>query len=208
LRTLIVTVPYGGNHYGGSCQVGFSIDKGMTFRVVRSYEGNCPHRNGGEDPAGQQFPFTVPFDLPNGEALFAWTWNNREQEFFMNCAVVNITGLSENNSSPPSLQMGYQPTITSENSLTTPVQTKVTYVSNSDCSSMKKKRVETFNGQQIVPRYPLIPFNQRPLMLISDIGNGCSSPKTTAELKYPNPGPDVMEGDGEYPLQLPAGSCD
>lgn len=44
------------------------------------------------DPAGQQFPFIVPSDLPSGEQIFAWTWNNREQEFFMNCAVVNITG--------------------------------------------------------------------------------------------------------------------
>jgi hypothetical protein len=44
-------------------------------------------------------------------------------------------------------------------------------------------------------------------MMIDDIKNGCETPKTTAELKYPKPGPDVVEGDGEYPLQLPSGNC-
>ena len=26
----------------------------------------------------------------------------------------------------------------------------------------------------------------------------------SAEVKYPNPGPDVVPGDGEYPLALPS----
>lgn len=65
-----------GNHYGGSCQVGSSIDKGenpvrarpqlltpcsgATFRSAASYEGDCPHRNNGDWPEGQDFQFTVP----------------------------------------------------------------------------------------------------------------------------------------------------
>lgn len=61
-----------GNHYGGSCQVGFSIDKGKTFQVATSYEGNCPHRHGGMAPFGQTFNFTVPVDMPTGDAVFAW----------------------------------------------------------------------------------------------------------------------------------------
>lgn len=80
-----------GNHYGGSCQVGFSVDGGETFRVATSYEGNCPHRNNGDGPAGQDFAFTVPADLEPGVKVFAWTYFNREQEFSMNCAAVNIT---------------------------------------------------------------------------------------------------------------------
>ena len=44
-------------------------------------------------------------------------------------------------------------------------------------------------------------------MLIADDGNGCLTPKTTAELKYPHPGPEVVPGDGDYPLELPSGNC-
>lgn len=44
-------------------------------------------------------------------------------------------------------------------------------------------------------------------MLASDIGNGCDSPLTKSELKYPDPGPVVVLGDGEYPVELPSGNC-
>ena len=50
---------------------------------------------------------------------------------------------------------------------------------------------------------PTVPFSERPGMLIADNGDGCLTPLTTAEVKYPNPGPDVVEGDGEYQLELP-----
>ena len=35
------------------------------------------------------------------------------------------------------------------------------------------------------------------------------TPLTTSELKFPNPGPDVVRGDGAYPLDMPtpAGKC-
>lgn len=52
-----------------------------------------------------------------------------------------------------------------------------------------------------------VPFKERPLMFIADDGNGCLTPHTTAELKYPDPGPNVQIGDGEYPLELPYGNC-
>jgi hypothetical protein len=83
------------NHYGGSCQIGFSVDVGESLRVATSYEGNCPHHKSGNGPEGQEFPFTVPHDLPLGVHLFAWTWYNREQEFNMNCAAVSITARVE-----------------------------------------------------------------------------------------------------------------
>ena len=163
-----------GNHYGGSCQVGFSVDKGenpirarpqpltpcsgATFRVSASYEGDCPHRNNGDGPEGQDFQFTVPQDLPIGEPIvFAWIWYNREQELNMNCAAVEITAPVH----------GYSEQSAANN----------------------------------------VPFAQRPEMLVADDGNGCFTPHTTAELKYPQPGPEVFAGDGIYPLELPYGSC-
>lgn len=53
---------------------------------------------------------------------------------------------------------------------------------------------------------PTVPYSKRPGPLIADIpdpDNGCWTPKETAEVKYPNPGPDVVQGDGVYPLALP-----
>ncbi len=52
-----------------------------------------------------------------------------------------------------------------------------------------------------------VAYRDRPEMLVADDGNGCFTPHTTAELKYPAPGPEVVAGDGAYPLQLPYGTC-
>ena len=73
--------------------------------------------------------------------------------------------------------------------------------------SMKHKRVPGGHAQRLVQRASTMPFSQRPAMLFANIDNGCTTPKTDFEAKYPNPGPDVVEGDGEYPLQLPEGTC-
>ncbi|EME84178.1 uncharacterized protein MYCFIDRAFT_195305 [Pseudocercospora fijiensis CIRAD86] len=147
-----------GNHYGGSCQVGFSVDKGKTFRVATSYEGNCPHRNQpSSGTQGQNFEFRVPSDLDIGVQLFAWIWYNREQELNMNCAAVNITPAEP----------------------------------------------QTYSAK--MPR--AVSYGSRPLMFVADDGNDCQTPHATAELKYPFPGPDVVSGDGVYPLQYPEGSC-
>ncbi|KAG0644206.1 hypothetical protein HOY80DRAFT_1013710 [Tuber brumale] len=138
------TLEGSGTHYGGSCQVSLSYDKGETFNVIKSWPGSCPNRESGSD---QTFNFNIPKEAPSGEeVIFAWTWNNREREFFQNCAVVTITG----------------------------------------------------GGAGI---------SNLPEVLVSNIGNGCLSPLTTAELKYPDPGPVVELGDGEYPLVLPSGNC-
>ena len=50
-------------------------------------------------------------------------------------------------------------------------------------------------------------FHDRPLMFVADDGNDCLTPHTTAELRYPEPGPDIVIGDGAYPLELPTGQC-
>jgi hypothetical protein len=242
-------VAAGGNHFGGSCQVGFSTDGGKSFHVTQSYEGNCPHRNGGETPNTQTFPFTVPSDLPTGEAVFAWTWFNREQEFFMNCAAVTITGgsgaapaVSSGSTQAPSSSPAPSSSASKPASSSVPASPNTYKVGDCTCTcssttngqKLKTKRDFTMSGcsctcsstpvpapaeRRAVPgrsplrprileeRYSNTPFSQRPLMLFANVNNGCTTPKTTAEVQYPNPGPDVTMGDGGYPLELPSGSC-
>ncbi|KZM20340.1 uncharacterized protein EKO05_0006864 [Ascochyta rabiei] len=89
----------GGTHYGGSCQVGFSTDRGETWKVAASYNGNCPLRGKDGSPEVQTFDFKVPTGMPEGKALFAWIWLNREHESFMNCAAVQI-GEGSGNTTP------------------------------------------------------------------------------------------------------------
>ncbi|EME49904.1 hypothetical protein DOTSEDRAFT_121984, partial [Dothistroma septosporum NZE10] len=71
-------------HGGGSCQISLSYDNGATFRVIKSMVGGCPLTS--------TYDFEVPFYAPSGNALLAWTWQNREgnREFYMNCAEVNV----------------------------------------------------------------------------------------------------------------------
>ncbi|KAI9766657.1 MAG: hypothetical protein M1835_007147 [Candelina submexicana] len=88
------TLQGGASHSGGSCQVSLSFDGGKSFKVIKSFVGDCPASNGGD------FPFTVPAHIPsNSTALFAWSWFNREgnREMYMDCAVISITGGSGGN---------------------------------------------------------------------------------------------------------------
>ncbi|KAF2086376.1 lytic polysaccharide monooxygenase [Saccharata proteae CBS 121410] len=164
----------GGTHYGGSCQVGFSVDKGESFQVAASYEGNCPHRNAPSDgSSGQNFEMQVPEELPEGEAVFAWSWINREQEFFMDCAAVTIVGKDGDAGS------------SSSSTVAAPSYTQAPTPSASEM--------------------PATSAASRPKMLIPDpIFHDPKLPKTTAEVKFPDPGPVVVEGDGAYPLELPS----
>jgi hypothetical protein len=84
----------GSTHHGGSCQVGFSVDKGKTWKVAASYHGACPLHTDDGSPEAQTFYLKVPNNMPEGAAIFAWVWLNREHEAFMNCAKVNIGGNS------------------------------------------------------------------------------------------------------------------
>ena len=82
--TYNVTLAGEATHGGGSCQLSLSYDKGQTFRVIKSMIGGCPKT--------LTYDFTVPSYAPSGEALFAWTWQNKigNREFYMDCAVVEI----------------------------------------------------------------------------------------------------------------------
>lgn len=70
----------GGTHSGGSCQVGFSTDKGKTWKMAASYHGACPHATEDGSPEAQTFDFKVPTGMPEGDAIFGWIWLNREHE--------------------------------------------------------------------------------------------------------------------------------
>jgi len=89
----------GSTHSGGSCQVGFSVDKGITWKVAASYHGACPKHTEDGSPEAQTFDFKIPTGIPEGPAIFLWIWLNREHEAFSNCAKVNI--VSGSGSSPP-----------------------------------------------------------------------------------------------------------
>ena len=168
-----------GDHYGGSCQVGFSVDKGKTFQVATSWEGNCPHRKGGQDTSLQNFDFNVPADIPTGDVVFAWTWFNREQEFNMNCAAITITPNAGASAPAPAASSAASGPNLDQN------------------QSLRYSRA--LNNRATGP----VPYAQRPAFLIADTDNGCTTVRGSAEVKYPNPGPDVVPGDGEYPLALP-----
>ncbi|CAG8117944.1 unnamed protein product [Penicillium nalgiovense] len=73
-------------HGGGSCQLALTYDKGKTFKVIQSMEGDCP--------IDKKYEFEVPSDAPSGDALFAWTWFNKvgNREMYMNCAMITIGG--------------------------------------------------------------------------------------------------------------------
>lgn len=82
------------SHLGGSCQVSLSFDHGKTFRVIKSFIGNCVRvTSTGPDP-DQNYEFTVPSDAKSGNVIIAWTWFNRSgnREMYMNCATITISG--------------------------------------------------------------------------------------------------------------------
>lgn len=85
-----LTVTGGANHGGGSCQISLSTDGAKTFTVIQSIVGNCP------TSGTSNLDFTIPADMPSGEAVMAWTWHNQigNREMYMNCAAVTITGSS------------------------------------------------------------------------------------------------------------------
>ncbi|KAJ3529561.1 hypothetical protein NM208_g9701 [Fusarium decemcellulare] len=93
-----MTIAGGADHGGGSCQASLSFDKGKTWKVIKSYIGNCP-----VSPSST-FGFTLPVDTPAGVSLFAWTWFNRigNREMYMNCAAINVKAGSGTPSTPMS----------------------------------------------------------------------------------------------------------
>ncbi|KAF2659249.1 lytic polysaccharide monooxygenase [Lophiostoma macrostomum CBS 122681] len=90
-------------HGGGSCQL--SISKNMSpnssvdFRVFKSFIGECPASFTAEPHVvtpRDDMTFKIPKSIPNGDAIFAWTWTScKTNEFFMSCAPVTISGGAE-----------------------------------------------------------------------------------------------------------------
>jgi len=91
-------------HGGGSCQVSITYDanpnKNSKFRVIKSFQGGCPMKIGGNIEPGNPehvlpgLTYQIPEDAPAGRAVLAWTWFNRvgNREMYMRCAPIQITG--------------------------------------------------------------------------------------------------------------------
>jgi hypothetical protein len=81
-----MTLAGSATHGGGSCQLSLSYDNGATFYVIQSMEGGCPLTT--------TYDFTIPGDVADGNALFAWSWFNLigNREMYMNCADVTLSG--------------------------------------------------------------------------------------------------------------------
>lgn len=84
--TYNITLEGSATHGGGSCQLSLSYDQGQTFKVIKSMIGGCPEQS--------SYDFTIPSYAPSGEAIFAWSWQNKigNREFYMDCAVVQVQG--------------------------------------------------------------------------------------------------------------------
>ncbi|KAH8920358.1 lytic polysaccharide monooxygenase [Atractiella rhizophila] len=99
------------SHNGGSCQISLSFDGGSTFRVIKSYIGNCvrviggcttispifailPHLFSPATDPNQTYDFTIPSNAKTGDAILSWTWNNEigNREMYNTCAPITITG--------------------------------------------------------------------------------------------------------------------
>lgn len=66
-----VTITGGAAHGGGSCQISLSTDGAKTFTVIQSIIGGCPA------DGTSSLDFTIPSDMPAGDAVLAWTWHNQ-----------------------------------------------------------------------------------------------------------------------------------
>jgi hypothetical protein len=84
--TYSMTITGNTPHDGGSCQASVSYDRGRSWKVIRSYIGNCPVKG------DSSYSFTLPSDLPVGEMIFGWSWFNHEgnREMYMNCAAITV----------------------------------------------------------------------------------------------------------------------
>lgn len=103
-------------HGGGSCQVSITYDESptadSTWKVITSIEGGCVARDtpgnlGGsaETPDPYTYNFTIPDNIPSGKAVLAWTWFNKvgNREMYMQCASIELTGTSGDQSNYESL---------------------------------------------------------------------------------------------------------
>lgn len=78
--------------------------------------------------------------------------------------------------------------------------------SNFSASSTNQRRTAELQQRKAdIRQKRAAAWAQRSELFIPDpIWHDCKLPLTTAEMKFPNPGDQVLQGDGEYPLELPA----
>lgn len=69
--TLSTTFAGTATHGGGSCQWSLSYDNGNSWNVIHSQVGGCM-----TDSTNIDVP--IPSSAPSGQALFGWTWFNRQ----------------------------------------------------------------------------------------------------------------------------------
>jgi hypothetical protein len=93
-------------HGGGSCQFSITTDPEPTeksqWKVIQSVVGGCPTSQTDENfpdlgnplktRIPDEFPVTMPSNIPEGRYTFAWTWLNKvgNREFYMNCAPIQV----------------------------------------------------------------------------------------------------------------------
>jgi hypothetical protein len=189
----------GSTHHGGSCQVGFSVDRGETWKVAASFIGNCPRREGNGSPAQQTFDFKVPLGIPEGDALFVWVWLNREHESFVNCAKVRIGSTTEGQTLPS------QPDKMADILNQRPRRTGIGIglrdhhrISGKSMQSLDHDRVDTCI-------WPSAPYMETSYFTVD--AQCMPSAKTndpesdTFEIGWDVPC-GVVEGDGEYPIHM------
>jgi hypothetical protein len=204
------------------------------------------------DPSDQVFDFPIPADVPSGNAVFAWSWINREKEFNMNCASVTIAGGNgqqpeqPTEDQPEDEQPEETPYPTPTNSrghriakptnapskqytlegctCSCPTQTFSEGCQCYSCDSPTTKRRDVerralalhkreFQRRQVLDtplrRAEAVAFASRPDMAFDiDIpGSGCKSKGNPFELRFPNPGPIVVETPPEDGYELAEPDC-
>ena len=94
-----ITAQLGGSapHGGGVCQFALSYDN-VKWISIKDIEGPCMIDS-------LTYPVTIPSNIPNGNAVFMWTWLNRlgNREYYTNCADVVISGSTGNSFIGPQL---------------------------------------------------------------------------------------------------------
>jgi hypothetical protein len=188
----------GSTHDGGSCQVGFSIDGGGTWKTAASFFGNCPHRGTDGSPEAQTFGFKIPQDIPTGDALFVWIWLNREHESYVNCAKVRI-GIGQD-----------LPTSTSQsNGVSRPVtasyhSTRTSRFPQSKAESTRKMQ-SSYEEQTSLCRWESAPIMQTSYFTKDAMcmpGAKLSNP-TSDKFEYGWDVPcGVVSGDAAYPIRM------
>eukprot|EP00835_Amoeboradix_gromovi_P006683 NODE_843_length_3758_cov_0.336977.p1 type:complete len:384 gc:universal NODE_843_length_3758_cov_0.336977:1734-583(-) len=95
--TITAQLAGGAPHGGGICQFALSYDS-KTWISIKDVEGPCMIDS-------LTYPVTIPSKVPNGDAVFMWSWINRlgNREYYTNCADIVISGSTGNSFTGPKL---------------------------------------------------------------------------------------------------------